>query len=165
MTNLTVPYFDYADVELLDDDSLEHPDAQTALAAFLALTPQDRLADSRHVYAYYQDFHAAVGGEDWLDAEMGIPDAPQDIWNHVTPQIIAIQRDAHNNTGWYVVIEANCDWEQEHGLMLAWRGGAELTKTGNYDGHVTNVNAYGDDGLETVVYAATDPDFTTHLDE
>ena len=61
---LKLPYFDNAEVEL--DEDLQEPDerAAEALAAFLRLTLADRLRDSRHVYAYYRDFHEVVGGED-----------------------------------------------------------------------------------------------------
>ena len=64
----------------------------------------------------------------------------------------------------YVVVEANCDWEEEHGLMLVWKDGKRLTKVGGYDGHLSNVWAYDDDTLENVVYAASNPKFQTLLD-
>ncbi|WP_051371247.1 DUF6985 domain-containing protein [Mesorhizobium loti] len=84
---LKVPYFDNMEIELSDDDY--DPDDQpvvAALNAFLMLTSDDRLGDTRHVYAYYRDFREAVGGEDWMDAEMGVPEKPEDIWSFVYPQ-------------------------------------------------------------------------------
>ena len=59
--------------------------------------------------------------------------------------------------------EANCDWEEEHGLMLVWRNGTTLTKVGGYDGHLTNVNAYANKKMINVVYAASNPEYTTFL--
>ena len=98
---------------------------------FVSLTPADRIADSRHVYAYYQDFRDAVGGGEWLDEEMGIPQTAADISHSVTPGPITIsEHDGH----WFVAMEAECGWEEEHGLMMVWRDGATLSKVGGYKG-------------------------------
>lgn len=157
-----VPYFDNAEMDMIEEVLDEG--AAAALAAFLALTPQDRIADAPHVFAYYKDYHQAVGGEDWLDEKMGIPETPADIWKYVTPGFEVDVTQGHGgDENWYVVMEANCEWEEEHGLMLVWRNGATLSKVGGYDGHVTNRDAYDDDGLIDVVYAASDPSHTTRL--
>lgn len=158
-----VPYFDNAELTTFEDADTSEAGAAAALAAFLALTPADRISDSRHVFAYYKDYHQAVGGEDWMDEEMGIPETPADIWDYVRPGEINLTKGRRGDDNWYVVMEANCGWEEEHGLMLVWRNGTTLTKVGGYDGHVTNTNAYADDSLADVVYAATDPKFTTRL--
>ncbi|MCX8995509.1 hypothetical protein NOF55_00120 [Rhizobiaceae bacterium BDR2-2] len=158
---IQVPYFDNAEVELAED--IDDPDAATALQAFLSLTAADRLADSRHVFAYYRDFHEAVGGEDWLDERMGVPETPADIWKHVTPGPVLFENGRKDDTSWYVVMEAECRWEEEHGLMMVWRNGTALCKVGGYDGHPTNVNAYADPGLADVVYAATNKTYRTYL--
>lgn len=161
---LKVPYFDNAEMGLVED--IDDKDAAAALAAFLALTSADRLADARHVYAYYKDYHEAVGGEDWMDEDMGVPETPADIWKYVTPGIEIDVTQAHgDDPNWYVIMECHCGWEEEHGLMLVWRGGATLTKVGGYDGHVTNRNAFDDDDMIDVVYAATNPRYTTWLDD
>jgi hypothetical protein len=47
--------------------------------------------------------------------------------------------------------------------MMVWRSGKVLNKVGGYDGHVTNVHAFDDDSLVDVVYAASNPDYTTRL--
>ena len=154
---LKLPYFDNAEVEL--DEDLEEPDerAAEALAAFLRLTSADRLRDSRHVYAYYRDFHEAVGGEDWLDAEMGIPEKPEDIWAHVTPGVVGVWTGNGDDPHLYIFVEANCRWEVEHGLLLVWRDGKVLTKAGGFDGHPTNNES-------DVVYDASNPKHTTRLE-
>ncbi|QDC09007.1 hypothetical protein FHY55_07005 [Oceanicola sp. D3] len=163
-TTLALPYFDGAEVKVLDLGPPVSPapeEATRALTAFLQLTPQDRLADSLHVYNYYLDFHQAVGGEDWLDDEMGIPESPEDIWSHVTPGTIHLTDDPRHPGHVFLVMEANCAWEQEHGLMMIWQDGTALTKTGGYDGHVTNETAYAKPELAGTVYAATNPALTT----
>jgi hypothetical protein len=110
-----MPYFDNAEADMFEDADKSEEGAP-ALAAFLALTPADRIADSRHVFAYYKDYHQAVGGEDWLDEQMGIPETPADIWNYVTPgSEIDLRKGRKGDDNWYVIMEANCGWEEEHG--------------------------------------------------
>ncbi|MGL5009778.1 MAG: DUF6985 domain-containing protein, partial [Paracoccaceae bacterium] len=60
MAAIACSFFDGAEVELDTEPATLAESA--ALAAFLQLGPADRLAASRHVYAYYRDFHNAVGG-------------------------------------------------------------------------------------------------------
>ena len=74
-----VPYFDDKDVKLADYDP-QDPKSVAALEAFLKLTPDDRLRDTRHVHAYYLEVRDVVG-EAFLDEEMGgAPEKPEDIW-------------------------------------------------------------------------------------
>lgn len=155
---LALPYFGYTSVEVFEP--LDNADARRAIDAFLLNVASHAEADSRHVHAYYRDFHAAVGGEDWLDDQMGIPATPADIWDHVQPQGIFVEINPDDGLP-YVVVEANCDWEEEHGLMMVWREGKVLVKVGGYDGHLTNERAYADPSLRNVVYRASNPALTT----
>jgi hypothetical protein len=140
----------------------QNPAEQAALARFLALGPADRRGDSRHVYAYYRDFRDWVESEP-IDARMGVPARPEDIWRHVRPTgAHAIRRGGDPHV--YIAVEAECDWEEEHGLMLVWCDGARLTKCGGFDGHPTNVNASADPALADVVYRGLDPAWTTRRD-
>jgi uncharacterized protein DUF6985 len=162
VTSIRIPYFDNAEVSRFDDEVApgDTAAAEAVLASFLALTPTDRIADSRHVFAYYRDYHEAVGGKDWLDAEMGVPQTAADIWHSVTPGPVTVgKHDGH----WYVAMEAECRWEPEHGLMMVWRDGMTLSKVGGYDGHMTNGAAYANDSLKDVVYAASKEKYTTRL--
>jgi len=155
-----VPYFDGIEVELAEEVLPSDP----TLIEFLKLDPNDRLKDSRHVFNYYRDFHTMVGGEDWLDKEMGIVTNPEQIWLHVAPGTIFIGEGFGSDISNYIVMEAECAWEKEHGLMMVWKDGSFLCKVGGYDGHVTNANAYADDKLVDVVYSASDKSFTTYRD-
>jgi hypothetical protein len=160
-----VAYFDNAEIEVLEDDyDPSDPKAVAALAAFLALTPSDRLRDSRHVYAYYQDVREVVGGEDWLDEEMGVPNGPEDIWSYVYPSVIGVWTSDDDDDNYYVFLEANCGWEDEHGLLLVWRNGAVLNKAGSFDGHPTNERAFADPAMRDVVYASSSPEHVTRQD-
>ncbi len=157
---IKVPYFDGFEVELADEVSSSDP----TLIEFLNRNATDRLKDSRHVFNYYQDFHDAVGGEDWLDQEMGVVSDPKQIWKHVTPGPVFVEDGRGSDTSRYVVMEAECAWEEEHGLMMVWKDGKVLCKVGGYDGHVTNANAYADDTLDNIVYSAINKTFTTTKD-
>ena len=92
--------------------------------------------------------------------EIGLPEEVEDIWAFVTPGPLHLEQ---RDSDWYIVMEAECAWEEEHGLMLVWRNGATLTKAGGWNGHVTNANAYADPALESVVYKAVNSEFTTRL--
>jgi len=155
---INVPYFDGAAITLNTEvDGIAH-----VLDAFLTLDSTHRLTDSRHVFAYYQDYRS---GADWLDAIMAVPDHAQDIWKHVTPGPVYLEQGRRDDTSWYVVMEAECDWDVEHGLMMVWRNGTTLCKVGGYDSHLTNVNAFGDPALQNVVYAAVERQFVTFADK
>ncbi len=157
---IKVPYFDDSEVDLADEVSR----SDSTLIEFLNRDENDRLKDSRHVFNYYKDFHHAVGGENWLDQEIGIVSDPEQIWMHVTPGPIFIENGRGSDTSRYLIMEAECAWEEEHGLMMVWKDGKYLSKVGGYDGHVTNANAYADDTLQNVVYSATNRKFTTTKD-
>ncbi len=162
-----IPYFDGAVLEhdAANDEITDPARAAAALAAFLRLGPADRLADSRHLWAYYRDIHQMVGGKDWLDAEMGVPAGPTGIWPHVRPRWLHLASGYEGDPAAYVVISGGCDWEEEHGVMLVWRDGLRLTKAGPYDGHVSNEGAYDDPVYAGVVYASSSPEWVTRLDE
>jgi hypothetical protein len=155
MTTLRVPLFDGAEIALSDPPAT--PAAEAALETFLALGPADRQTMTRHLTAYYRDFIEWTGNEDFMDQK-----PPEAIWAHVHPRSIFVDEDTRGaEEEAFVVIEADCDWEPEHGLMLCFANGRELAKCGGYDGHLTNRDAYDDDRLAEVVYKGLDPRYTT----
>lgn len=163
---MKIPYFDHADLayDEADNEISDPARAAQALASFLALTPSDRLADSRHIWAYYRDVHETIGGEEWLDPEMGVPAGPQDIWRHVRPRYLYINAGYEGDPACYIVVDCACDWEPEHGLMLVWRDGLRLTKAGGFDGHVSNEGAFDNPAYAGIVYASSSPQHVTRLD-
>jgi hypothetical protein len=117
------------------------------IEAFCSLSPSDLTAASDHVFAFYRDVAEQVAGEP------GFPEIsePADVWHFVsfTAEPI-VQRDGAN---WFVVLENECAWEPEHGLMIVLKDGRHVTKVSEYDGHVTNRHAFGDDSIpEDAVY-------------
>lgn len=77
---------------------------------------------------------------------VGPPDIPEiaadsDIWDHVQPRFVSL--DADENGTIYVNIEAECDWEIEHGLQLVLQNGDRSVRVSSYSGHLTDGRAYG----------------------
>ncbi|MGX6603471.1 DUF6985 domain-containing protein [Micromonosporaceae bacterium Da 78-11] len=146
-----VPVLGGAEYEFLvvgyaDDDAKE--DFHRAIATFLALDESALHAATDAVHAYYRDVAemCAVGGYPCVDIAR-----PEDVWQHVRPgPEPMVERDGRV----YVSVEAECDWEPEHGLQIVFRDGAVVTKVGPYDSHVTNASAFGRDDLGDVVYVS-----------
>nr|WP_314260536.1 hypothetical protein [uncultured Devosia sp.] len=155
-----VAYFDNAEVEFFEEEEAT-PRQLAAVKAVLTLTSADRLKDSRHVYAYYQDYREAVGGEDWMDEEMGVPETPEQIWDYVYPTTIGVWSGHEGDDHVYVFIESNCGWDEEHGLLLVWRDGIQLNKVGGFDGHPTNTVKEGE--ADDKVYSSSNEQYTTRL--
>jgi len=162
---LSVPYFDNANIELdnVGPDDAEHPGERAAWAAFMALSSTDRLSDSRHLFAYYRDFHILVSGADWLDDKMGIVTNPHDIWPHVRPKIIWSTPDPKSDA-WFIEIEADCAWEEEHGVHMVWENGGTLIKAGGYDGHPRNWFETPTPQTDLIVYSAINEGLSTLRD-
>lgn len=155
------PYFN-AELRLAEDVAFDER-ASSALDAFLALTAKDRLEDTRHVYAYYRDIEQMYAKEIGRRLEMVEPEVPEAIWANITPTELSFEVGRQGDPHTYVVAECECDWEVEHGLMLVWRDGITLCKVSDYDGHITNANAFGDASMKDVVYAGFDTNFRTFI--
>ncbi|WP_116951428.1 DUF6985 domain-containing protein [Jiangella endophytica] len=76
--------------------------------------------------------------------EPGFPQIPEPraVWDFV--ELTGEPYVERYEATWYVVLENECAWEPQHGLMIMLRDSRAVTKASAYDGHVTNRNAYGD---------------------
>lgn len=85
--------------------------------------------------------------------EPGFPRVPEHagVWDFVTlTDAPHVRRDEGT---WFVVLDNECAWEPEHGLMIVLREGREVVKVSEYDGHLTNRHAFADDTIpEGAVY-------------
>lgn len=107
-------------------------------------------AAEQYVFQYYQDMNSNWNPNDDESILIG---SPSEVWRHIalgTEPIVT--RRAYGDRGIYVSLECNCDWEPEHGLQIVLKNGKVVTKVGPYDGHLSNADAYADEGLENVVY-------------
>ncbi len=137
---LSIPYFDGRALPVLLQD-IGPSDAKridAALANFLALTREDRLAASPAVLANCKEFLEAIGPDDEADKAMyGISD-PAEIWQHVSnEELQVVKDDSDGEPAIYIALACACDWEREHGLQLVYRDGRTLTRVSAQDGHVT----------------------------
>ncbi|MET4073148.1 hypothetical protein [Hymenobacter sp. UYCo722] len=140
---VAVPYFDNALVTVTFDGVAEElPDclreADAALRNFLQLSPADRLAATAVVLANYQEMLDAADIE-----PLDLPE-PSAIWQHVQPRNLVVTEETEGaERDFYIQIEGECDWEEEHGIALVFRQGRMLTRLSQYDGHLTEAHAYG----------------------
>lgn len=137
---VSIPYFDHEDLTFTLEDLTEDdlPDVQKAVAAFLALGPEARLAASPYVFQNYREMVDAVG-EDCFECDIT---KPEDVWAHVYPSEIHVSRRYRCDRLIYLKITASCDWEPEHALQLVYRQGSELSRVSAQDGHLTRTDAY-----------------------
>jgi len=121
-----------------------------AIANLLAADEDILWAASAYVFEYYEDLRPHLLPSDL--ARMNIA-TPTDVWRHVQfGSEVIVSRRGRGDRRKYASIECNCDWEREHGLLIVFRDGCQVTKIGPYDGHLTNSDAYARSEYEDVVY-------------
>lgn len=131
------------------EDDEAKSDFQSAIRRFLALDASALSSSSLPIFRYYQDATAYADDDD----EHVVITTPDEVWQHIRPGgEVKVQRDASGDREVYVSVECECAWEAEHGLQIVFRGGHTVTKAGPFDGHLTNVSAFGDSSLTDVVY-------------
>jgi hypothetical protein len=129
------------------DEDPKKDDFHAAIANFLSIDPSVLKAAETHIFDYYQECREACAEE---LVEIG---SPSDVWRHVDLADEAmVSRRAHGDQGIYISLDCHCDWEEEHGLQIVFKNGQKVNKVGQYDGHLTNSDAYADETLENVVY-------------
>jgi hypothetical protein len=138
---------------LQDFEEDPQPDEfRAAVRNALDAKPAILKAAEPHVVQYCMD---ALARYDDDDRPALVLEKPGDVWSHVQfgDEFIVRRRTvADAEHGVYLSLTCNCDWEPEHGLQLVLRDGRAITKIGEYDGHLTNADAYGDRALADVVY-------------
>lgn len=110
-------------------------DFADAVRAFLALGAADRDAAAPRVWRYYRWFTDLCerGG---YDVDWAPIATPAQVWAHVQPNEVMVTRGGDPSTPVHVKLSCNCAWEVEHGLQLVWRGGRELVRVSDIDGHL-----------------------------
>ena len=126
-------------IQVFSEENVERvlsEDEITVLQRFFAL-PQSRGAEIiPHLWRYYQDMWASVGPPDIPK----IADAST-IWDHVHPRFVSPDQDEDGIP--YVIVEALCDWEIEHGLQLVLQQGTRRVRVSDSSGHLTDGRAWG----------------------
>lgn len=148
---IAIPFFDGTALAFTLDgfESQDENAIRDAVRSFLALTSSDRLAASDYVFQFYQ-WYASMLSEEDLGCS---PQRPEDIWQHVHPSAITLARRGRRDTHVYVRIEAECDWDPEHGLQIVYRCGQSISRVSSQDGHLTHSDAYDvPDEQDVIVY-------------
>lgn len=161
---LSIPYFDGREVQVENIDDFPLAEVAPAMEAFLALSPQHRIADSHHVFAYMKDT-IDLAGEDVIEDMGGTEPAIDNIWEHVTPSMLyfsAIDQGQYaDRRTMYVLLEGAVTWEYEHGLLMSWADGNRLVKVGPFDDHPTNGHASADRSRDEFVFDAASDRWAT----
>lgn len=155
---VAVPFFNKAKLRITFDVNSELDpsfltEADDALAHFLRLTSKDRDLVSGLVYKNCTDVLEMAefdGDEQLLN---GVTNET-DIWKLVRARFIYVRRRPYNDQDVYVQVACECDWEEEHGLLLVFRQGKKLTRVSEQDGHLTEADAYGKSDEEDELLAA-----------
>lgn len=137
---LAVPFFSGRQVQVTFDCGtvseaglMEAADA--ALLNLLALGEDERSAVTDAVLANYQQ--ALLHDGEPLPLKQ-----PSDIWGHIEPRdLLVILNEDEAQRDIYLLVEAECGWEVEHGLQPVFRNGRMLTRVSQYDGHLTESSA------------------------
>ena len=121
------------------DEDAAKEDFHSTIANFLSI-PHSVLKDAEvHIYRYYQDVNAQCEPD---DEEFLLIESPGEVWKHVDlGDEPIVSRCPYGDRGVYVSLECNCDWEPEHGLQIVFKNGAQVSKVGPYDGHLTHKDA------------------------
>ena len=137
---IEIPYFDGRKLAMIVDalEESDEKDAQSAIVSFLNLGSRDRLLASQYVFANYQKVADLVSRND-LGYQIT---SEKEVWEHVHPSDIFISRRRRRDRAIYIQINAECDWEPEHGLQIVYRRGWELSRVSDQDGHLTHTDAY-----------------------
>jgi hypothetical protein len=79
---------------------------------------------------------------------------PEDVWKHITFGKYLHVEYRDDDSLVYISMENECEWEPEHGLQIVFKNGLEINKIGQFDGHLTNSDAFAKDDLENIVYVS-----------
>jgi hypothetical protein len=144
---IEIPFFDNKKLVIIfmgfepEQDKTFIEEADKALANFFKLTSIDRNSISKLAYKNCMNFLEDIGFDDSDEPLRQVKDQ-NEIWNFIYPSRICVSRRPYKEQDIYIMIDCECDWEQEHGLQLVFRQGKQLTRISEQDGHLTEADAY-----------------------
>ena len=113
-------------------------DFESAVVSFFCLGTAEREQAGHYVFRLYRQFVEAVGEDEF---DFTVPSASA-VWDFVTPTEIHVSRRHRRGQLVYVEILAECRWEIEHGLVVIYRSGSNLSRVSEHDGHLTTSDAF-----------------------
>lgn len=148
---VAVPYFDGLSLPFIfreiEEDSAPG-DFESAGRAFLSLASDERHHASDYVFRLYRRYLKNFSKE-----ELGVSiSSASVIWDFITPTEVHISRREKDQLI-YVEILAGCRWDIEHGLVVIYREGSQLSRVSEQDGHLTTSDAFAfPDQRDAIVY-------------
>ncbi len=159
---IPLPFFHGQDAELYFENEDELLSFAEVLRNFLMLQPETRANATHHVLAYRADIMSA--DENQSEVSDTVVDS-DDIWRSVQPNVLmALESwdvgDSARKSK-FVLVEGECGWEPEHGILFSWRDGTKLVRVSDYDGHATNGHAFNNLSKDACVYYSLLPGMST----
>lgn len=103
------------------------------------------------IHEYYADIKTFYGREENFPQISSL----SDIWNNISIGSDGMISLRPGDDCLYISLECECSWEQEHGLQIIIKDGVRIVKVGQFDGHLTNADAYNNPKFESVVYCGS----------
>jgi len=72
------------------------------------------------------------------------------IWSRVSLSFLDVRQGI--NGLWYVVAAGDCDWDEEHGIMMVWLQGNTLTRVGPEDGDLGDYTKEEEAAETSIIY-------------
>lgn len=120
---------------VFDYDEQHDDQIAACIQNFRTLPPEALDAATNAAFAYYRDFYQAVEDDEYTMEWMPKITEPAQVWNHIRlGDDPMVQPGYGEDRPWYVTLECECEWEEEHGLTIVFRNGSEITKVGPADG-------------------------------
>lgn len=121
-----------------------------AIDNFIKLQASALQAAQEAIFAYYQDTANFRRSEKADVVSIG---SAADVWQHIQfgDEALVCRRQNDEQTV-YVSLECECDWEEEQGLQIVFRHGAEISKLGPFDDFMSNADVFGEASLDKVIY-------------
>jgi len=121
-----------------------------AISHFLALDKAVLLGVENEIFSYYRDCVQFAKSEGFDVVDLSSADQ---VWQHIQfgDEILVCRRQT-GDQGVYVLLECDCDWNEEEGLQIVFKNGNVINKLGPFDDFLSNADVYGLPELEKVIY-------------
>jgi hypothetical protein len=123
--NRLVPFNVHGSVLEAAADSID-----LAVDAFRAMVDPDGLLAA----AVFEHYEACIRG-------MGAPrrfGSASELWSTLRPDSVAIAQDSETGIV-HLLVNTECEWDEEHGLQLVFRLGTELVRISEQDGNIVDL--------------------------
>ena len=108
---------------------------------FLSLNEQAQHHLAEHLFAYYKDTEDAIGPEQILEDMDQLLETPSQTLEYIEIHNVCIDYGFMEDAP-FIVLDGECAWEPEHGVMISYQHGDVLMRVGPF-GHISNASATG----------------------